>query len=74
MKLTAKLFLIVSLFCSVAIADDGNMGNGGRTDPPPCTENCLVAGGTITPNDSEQANSEDSIFSIIRDYLYDLLG
>lgn len=33
-----KVFLLISLFCSVALAD-GDMGGGGKT----CTQNCGLA-------------------------------
>lgn len=80
MKFTAKLFLVVCLFSSVAFADgnmgsggyvdDGNMGSGGKT----CTENCLVSEPATEPTFyyTDQIQSDTSILGFIQDYLISL--
>lgn len=75
-KQVVKLFLVISLFCSVAFAE-GDMGSGTKT----CTPNCFV-GTPTAPTDSEpssepgtttvdpdQTESEDSILTFIQEYL-----
>ncbi len=73
MKLTMKLFLIISLFCSVALADDGDMNTGNKSDDGSgggltCAE-CVIYGDT-----EDNAEKDNSIIMIIRDFLSDLLG
>ncbi len=69
MKLTAKLLLIVSLFCSIAFAEDGNMGSGTKA----CTENCRPASSSTVTNTTNEG-SEVSVFDLIGEYLFDLFG
>lgn len=63
-----KLFLAMALFCGTAIADDGNMGNGGYTgctgtNPPP---SCSGGGGFAEePGTVIGAPAEDSDILII---------
>jgi hypothetical protein len=70
MKLTMKLFLIISLFCTVALADEGDMGQGSKSDNSgggfACVE-CVV-------NDSETRPEDGSFLKIIQNYFSDLLG
>ena len=47
MRNLLTITLSITLFASVLLADDGQMGSGGRggctgenCPPPPCTENC----------------------------------
>ncbi len=64
-KTTIKLFLLVCVFCSVAIADDGNMGNGNKNCPPGVS--CLIT----PPQDgqsADQVESKDTI-TVVKDYL-----
>jgi hypothetical protein len=66
MKPTIKLFLVVILFCSAAFAE-GDMGTGGRSCPDETTTCLVVAEPCET---KETANdTEDSIFSPVREYL-----
>lgn len=37
MKTTLKIALLTALFLTPTLADDGQMGSGGRDCPPPCT-------------------------------------
>ena len=74
MKLTLKLFLVVSLFSSATFAD-GDMPGGGRT----CTQNCYTSNEQPDPTtedptstDSNQSTSDHSILTSIQDYLISL--
>lgn len=86
MKSTIKLFLVVIIAASTIFADgdlgnggftcDGDLGNGGITctvdcpEPSPIPEtNC----GTDAQSSSE-TDDDDSILTIIEDYLGSLLG
>jgi hypothetical protein len=75
-KLAAKLFLIISLFASISLADeghmggggfapDGHMGGGGYTCEPERDENCP---------DDEGDGLTGSIMIYIKKYLEDLFG
>lgn len=66
MKSTLKFFLVVALFSSITLADDGNMGNGGKT----CTQNCLISDQTI--NDKKEANN--SVLDYVQDFLIKIFG
>ena len=72
MKNFAKLFLVLALFTSAAIADDGHTGSGNRDGctvncPPPCTENCpagnaITTGAeTVTLEDGASTEGEESL-------------
>lgn len=50
MKTTVKLMLVVCLLGSIAIADDGNQGNGGRTCGGPNQPVC-GGGNFVAPSD-----------------------
>jgi hypothetical protein len=66
-KLTLKLILILSLFSSVAFAEDGTMGAGGRACPQ----------GQTTCRSAEQpaeTTDNDSILIIIQQYLTSIFG
>lgn len=79
-KLTIKFFLIISLFASVALADDGQMGSGNLTDDgqmgggnKTCSSGvynqngiCVVQGGF--------ANDEKAVLDFIKGFLSSLLG
>lgn len=81
-KSIVKLFLVISLFCSTALADDGHMGNGGKT----CTGSCFTANETRTKtiinepsepviNSTEnQSEPNDSFLIFIQEYLFSLFG
>ncbi|MCU1288207.1 MAG: hypothetical protein JWN60_436 [Acidobacteria bacterium] len=90
MKTTLKLMLIVTLFASAGIADDGNMGNGGKTcvpstatpcpqpDPQPLSDTSVNSDSTgmiVNSDSTETAAEEDySILRQIQDYLSILFG
>jgi hypothetical protein len=63
MKLTLKLFLVVCLFSSVALAE-GDMGNGGLTEGD-------MGNGGLTSNDQTQKNS---ILIFVQKYLSSIFG
>jgi hypothetical protein len=68
MKNLAKLILIVTMFTSIAIADDGHTGGGNRCEtctPPPCTENCVTDNGGITELEMAAQESEEGNESIL---------
>lgn len=65
MKLTLKLMLVVSLFSSIVLADDGNMGNGGKTCPPGQTT-CRAV------DETKDTNQTDSILGFIQNYLFSI--
>ena len=62
MKSTIKLVLVVILFSSVAFADDGDMGSGGKT----CTSNCFVA--TQPTEDKNTTEPDDNILTTVQEY------
>lgn len=64
MKTAMKVFLVLALFGSTAIADDGHMGNGGKNCPPGQT--CLAGGN----GDSAPVKGvSDTIFDWVEEYL-----
>lgn len=74
-KLMVKVLLVISLFTSTILADghmggggftdDGHMGGGGKTCNPQ-TQTCLAANNDET--------KEDSILTVVRDFLASLIG
>lgn len=74
MKLTLKIALVISLFCSTALAEGemgnggfaGEMGNGGKT----CTENCLAGSQT----DTTTINDKGDILTFVKDFLTKIFG
>ncbi len=71
MKLTIKFALVIALFCSTAFAE-GEMGTGGKTCPQGQT--CLVSSPTITVEDKNQNDSEDSFLVFVKDFLAGIFG
>lgn len=76
MKLTIKIALVISLFCSVAFAEgdmtsggfaEGDMTSGGKT----CTANCLVDNQTNPTifSDKDLNGSESYLLIIVKDFL-----
>lgn len=73
MKNTMKIFLVIALLSSVALADGdmgtggftGDMGTGGKTCPQGQT--CLLS--ADESKESVTEGSADSIFEIVRAYL-----
>ena len=68
MKNLAKLILIVTMFTSVAIADDGHTGGGNRCatcTPPSCIENCVTDNAGITEREMTAQESEEGNESIL---------
>ena len=80
MKNFAKLFLVLALFTSAAIADDGHTGTGNRDGctidcPPPCTENCPAGNAVTTSAETESLEEEtptESEMSLVDYYLTSL--
>lgn len=75
MKSTIKIFLVVALFSSITLADDGNMSNGGFTDDgnmsnggKTCTQNCLSV--DQTTRDTET----NSFLESVQEYLTEIFG
>ena len=65
MKNFAKLFLVLALFTSTAVADDGHTGTGNRGGctvdcPPACTEECSAADGTTSNVETGSLGNEAS--------------
>jgi hypothetical protein len=67
----SKIILLLALFCGNVLADDGNMGNGGRsgcggTNPPPecsCNQevpppNCSGLANVPTSTDKKEAATD----------------
>jgi len=75
MKLTLKIFLVICLFSSITFADDGDMGNGGKTCPPQTT--CLDGDtGNGGSGDGDMGNGgrtvndqNESVLTFIQKYL-----
>lgn len=75
-KLMVKLFLIISLLASIAVADEGQMGGGNFGDDG------QMGGGNITCNVEEDKNCQDSdgegltdsILDFVKDYLAQLIS
>ncbi|HMS40395.1 MAG TPA: hypothetical protein PKE69_09225 [Pyrinomonadaceae bacterium] len=67
MKTTIKFFLVITLFGSITLADDGNMGTSNRN----CTQqqSCLVA-----DQNDENANEENGILEYVQEFLAKILG
>lgn len=75
MKNIAKLILIVMMFTSVTVANDGHTGGGNRCDtctPPPCTENCATETAGVTEVEALAQESEESDESIL-DYFTEII-
>jgi hypothetical protein len=68
MKLTIKLFLVVCLFSSVALAD-GEMGPGGSS----CTGHCLAAN-QPTQKETVKTEPENYILRFVQKYLISIFG
>jgi hypothetical protein len=87
-KLTVKFFLIISLFASIALADDGQMGSGGYTCNPEvetCDEGQMGSGGFADDGqmgsggfaEEGQMGSggfADPVLIFVKDYLTKLFG
>jgi hypothetical protein len=67
MKTMMKLALAMSLFCSMTLADDGDMGSGGycgvNCPPPPCQVGCFAG------NTTEKVKTTDWIFAFVKGYI-----
>jgi len=70
-KFTLKLMLVVCLFSSIALAEEGNMGSGGRSCPTPAPCRPDTQPTDRTDKDMETA---DSILDIVRGYLFSMFG
>lgn len=78
-KLMVKFFLVISLFASAIIADDGHIGGGGFADDGHiggggyvCSQEEMDENGNC-PDDSG-AGFTDSVMIFVEDYLVNLLG
>ncbi|HQU85251.1 MAG TPA: hypothetical protein PKY59_19075 [Pyrinomonadaceae bacterium] len=67
MKNIVKIFLVLVLFCTAVLADDGNMGNGNKN----CQSGCLVENQTM-PVDKD--NAENTVIKFVRQYLLSIFG
>ncbi|CAN5505067.1 hypothetical protein BH10ACI1_BH10ACI1_26830 [soil metagenome] len=76
MKSMLKIFLVISLFSSIALADgdmgtggftDGDMGTGGKT----CTQNCPTVNQTVKNSKDQEINS---VLEYVQDFLARILG
>ena len=68
-KLMVKLFLIISLFCATAFADDGNMSGGGFADDG------NMSGGGLTADDGDMGTgslTNNQILTFVRGYLFSI--
>lgn len=84
MKKLTSILTIVVLSASIALAEDGHTGSGGRCDtctpPPPCTENCGGFagddGGLTGPgSDGDTQNTEENSFiNEWTEYFFELIG
>jgi hypothetical protein len=78
-KLTVKFFLIISLFASITLADDGSMNNGGLSCNPE-VETCanddgsMNNGGFADDGSMNNGGLTDSVLIFVKDYLAKLLG
>ncbi|CAN5688521.1 hypothetical protein BH20ACI4_BH20ACI4_22160 [soil metagenome] len=78
-KLTVKFFLIIALFASITMADDGQMGGGNFGDDGQmgggnvtCTEDeGQMGGGNI---DCDEEGLTDSVLIFVKGYLAKFLG
>ena len=76
MKLTMKLFLIISLFCSNAFAD-GDMNEGQREGEGSggglaCVE-CVIDGKAEFKDFNNENNEDYTLMTFIRDFFYGLI-
>jgi len=66
MKSTIKLALVVFLFSSVTLADEGDMGNGTKS----CTgSNCLATIPPPPPEDTKTTDSTNPVLTTVQEYL-----
>ena len=72
MKLTLKLILVLCLFSSVAVADEGDMTGGGKKCPQG-QASCRPQPPTPTDDDTTQTDT-DSVLTIIQRYLTSIFG
>lgn len=77
MKTLSTIFLALSIFTVSALADDGHTSGGGKTDPPPCTENCpgsLVSGSStiIVAISDPAADVSNSYFDYAASLFFEL--
>lgn len=75
MKTTMKLFLILSLFCSVALADDGDMNSGNKSGGSggglTCAE-CVIT--EPAPTSETGQETEDPFTRFFRDFFFMIIG
>jgi len=72
MKSTIKLFLVVCLFSSVVLADDGEMPTGNRTCPNGATT-CFAATTTTPEEETKTTTGDDSILTTVQEYMDSLV-
>ena len=74
--------VVIALSASIALADDGHTGSGGRCEtctPPPCTENCTgyVAQQepeVVTATGTEGSTEETSLIESWTEMFFELIG
>ncbi len=71
-----RIFLAISLFSSITLADDGNMGGGGFTDDGNmggggriCTQNCNTADQT-----DKRVSETNDFLGYVQDFLAKIFG
>ena len=77
MKTLSKVLLIVSLFCTFALADDGDMGNGGLWASKPETKIVTEDDGDMGNGGKTCPNGQTTCFAVDDNggfNFYDLLG
>ncbi len=82
MKKINSILTIIVLSASIALADDGHTGSGGRCSncPPPCTVNCgggsLVGTepGHISESENDAQSDESSFIEQLKEFFLDLVG
>ena len=65
MKLILKIFLVICLFSSAALADDGDMPTGGKTCPSGQT--CFA--GDMPTGGRAAIDHDDSVLTLIQKYI-----
>ena len=87
-KLMVKLFLIISLFCATAFAEDGHMGSGnladGHMSNGGIADDGHMGSGGYTKGDMETGNldgdmgggglTDNQILEFVRGYLFSIFG
>ena len=67
MKTAIKFFLVIALFSSITLADEGNMGSGNKS----CTaqQPCFV-----NDQNDENTNEKNAVLVYVQEFLEKILG